>query len=323
MIPDKREHPKLKPGLHARNKHRERYDFEKLIQVCPELKAYVKPNQFQDDSIDFFNPEAIRTLNKALLKYFYKIDYWEFPADYLCPPIPGRADYIHHVADLFFASMPDLIANKSINNKIKCLDIGVGATCVYPIIGVAEYGWSFIATDIDSVALDSARQIVEHNSFLQGKVDFRLQNKAADIFCGVFKDGELIDFTICNPPFHASEAEAKQGSIRKVSNLKHKRITEPVLNFGGHSHELWCDGGEAKFVENMIYESKQFAESCFWFTTLISKYSNLKGVYLTLKKAGVADIKTIPMSLGNKTSRIVAWTFLNAEKQKEWMKQLS
>lgn len=322
MNPEKREHPKIKSGLHPRNKHRERYDFKKLIAACPELKSFVKQNNFQDRSIDFFNPEAIRTLNKALLNYFYNINYWEFPTNYLCPPIPGRADYIHHLADLLFAGDADLIHNKAINNKIKCLDIGVGASCVYPIIGVAEYGWSFVATDIDLVALNSARQIVERNEFLNGKIDFRFQSHPSDIFRGIIQNEELIDITICNPPFHASETEAKLGSIRKMSNLKHQRISEPVLNFGGHSHELWCDGGEAKFVERMIFESKEFAESCFWFTTLISKYSNLKGVYLKLQKAGVTDIKTIPMTLGNKTSRIVAWTFFNEEKQGVWLKRI-
>jgi len=30
------------------------------------------------------------------------------------------------------------------------------------------------------------------------------------------------------------------------------------------------------------------------------------------------EVKTIPMGQGNKTSRIVAWTFLSKEQQKEW-----
>jgi 23S rRNA (adenine1618-N6)-methyltransferase len=322
MIPDKREHPEVKTGLHIRNKHRERYDFKKLITSCPELGAFVKPNKFQDKSIDFFNPVAVRTLNKALLFHFYNLKFWEFPADYLCPPIPGRADYIHHLADLFFESKPQLITHKSINGKIKCLDIGVGANCIYPIIGVAEYNWSFIATDIDELALKSAKEIVAKNDFLKDKVEFRLQSNSSNFFSGVINKEELIDFTICNPPFHSSEAEATINSTRKVSNLKQKRVAKPVLNFGGHSHELWCEGGEAKFVENMIIESVHFGKSCCWFTTLISKYSNLKGVYLSLKKAGAVDIKTLPMNMGNKTSRIVAWTFLNPEQQKAWMNRL-
>ena len=56
----------------------------------------------------------------------------------------------------------------------------------------------------------------------------------------------------------------------------------------------------------------------FWFTTLVSKQSNLKNAYKTLEKYRALEVKTIPMGQGNKTSRIVAWTFLTKEDQKEW-----
>ena len=61
-----------------------------------------------------------------------------------------------------------------------------------------------------------------------------------------------------------------------------------------------------------------FSTSCFWFTTLVSKQSNLKSIYAALKNAEAVDVKTIEMGQGNKTSRIVAWTFLTSEQQKEW-----
>ncbi len=86
--------------LHPRNPHRERYNFKQLIETNPALKPFVRPNAFGDESIDFSNPAAVLMLNKSLLKHFYKIDFWEIPDGYLCPPIPGRADYIHNMADL-------------------------------------------------------------------------------------------------------------------------------------------------------------------------------------------------------------------------------
>jgi len=115
-------------------------------------------------------------------------------------------------------------------------------------------------------------------------------------------------------------AEAKSAAIRKLSNLKQKKITKPTLNFGGQSNELWCNGGEKQFVHDMIFQSKQFSESCFWFSTLISKESNLNSIYASLKKLNAVEVKTIPMGQGNKTSRIVAWTFLNPDQQNEWVK---
>jgi len=313
---EKKEHPKEKAGLHPRNKHRERYDFKQLIGSCPELAQFVKLNNYNDESIDFFNPEAVKMLNKALLKHYYDIDNWDIPKNYLCPPIPGRADYIHHVADLLGSKNNGIIPT---GNKIKCLDIGVGANCVYPIIGNKEYGWSFIGTDIDPIAIESASKIIELNPFLNGKIELRLQNNPKDIYYGIIKEDELIDLSICNPPFHASLAEAKSGTLRKLNNLTCKKIAKPILNFGGQNSELWCEGGEERFVQDIIRQSKQFSTSCFWFSTSISKESNLKGVYEALKKAEAIEMNTIPMGHGNKKSRIVAWTFLTPEQQKKWV----
>ncbi len=315
MIHQKKEHPKEKSKLHVRNKHRERYNFKQLIESCPELSQYVKVNVYDDESIDFFNPEAVKILNKALLKYFYGIENWNIPQNYLCPPIPGRADYIHYMADLL-GNCEKYHKKIPTGEQIKCLDIGVGANCVYPIIGNKEYGWSFIGTDIDKIAIESAHQIITTNPFLIEKIELRLQTHSKNIFNGIIKEGEFIDLSICNPPFHASFAEAQAGTIRKLTNLKqinskinNKKITNPILNFGGQNSELWCEGGEEKFVNTMVMESKEFANSCFWFSSLISKHNSLESIYKTLKKVGATEIKTISMGQGNKTSRIVAWTF--------------
>src|ERR1035437_2064959 len=119
MLPKKKEHPKEKTRLHIRNKHRERYDFKSLVETCPELAQYVKMNIYDDESIDFANPEAVKMLNQALLKHYYEINEWIIPENYLCPPIPGRADYIHHAADLLGS---DNYGRIPTGQKIKCLD---------------------------------------------------------------------------------------------------------------------------------------------------------------------------------------------------------
>ena len=315
MLQEKREHPKEKLRLHPRNKHRERYDFKQLIETCPELAQFVKLNMYDDESIDFSNPEAVKMLNKALLKHYYDIKNWDIPEGYLCPPIPGRADYIHNVADLLKMSNYGKIPT---GNKIKCLDIGVGANCVYPIIGNKEYGWSFIGADIDPIAIENGNKIIDQNPNLKGQIELRWQNNPKDFFYGVIKKDELIDITVCNPPFHASLADAQSGTIRKLSNLKQQQTSEPVKNFGGQNNELWCDGGEEKFVREMIRESKKFGSTCFWFSSLISKQTNLKSAYQALEKVGAYNIQTIPMGQGNKTSRIIAWTFLTKEQQNVW-----
>lgn len=316
MSEKKKVHPVKKERLHPRNKHRERYDFKILIDRCPELDQFVTENKYGDPTIDFFNPEAVKTLNKSLLLYYYDLTYWDIPKGYLCPPIPGRADYIHHIADVMSISNKGNIPK---GGNIKCLDIGVGANCVYPIIGNKEYGWSFIGAEIDPVAIDSANNIIASNSNLKGKIEVRLQANSKNIFAGILKKDELIDVSICNPPFHASMAESEAGTLRKLSNLKNKKIKKPELNFGGKEGELWTEGGEKRFILNMIRQSKQYGKSCCWFSTLVSKQSNLKYIYKELDAIMAQEYKTIPMGQGNKSSRIVAWTFLSVAEEKKWV----
>ena len=304
-----------KSELHPRNKHRFRYDFEQLMAYCPELSKFVSINKHHNLSIDFSNPAAVIALNKALLKQFYGISNWDIPANYLCPPIPGRADYIHYMADLLSASNHGILPQ---GKSVRVLDIGVGANCVYPMIGNSEYGWHFVGSDIDPAAIQSANQIVASNDALREKIECRLQTDSSAIFKHIIKPGEVFDMSICNPPFHASLAEASAGTKRKLKNLGLNKNNKTTLNFGGKNHELWCDGGEATIVNKIIEQSAQIPTACFWYSTLISKKSNLPGVYKALSKVKAFDIKTIPMAQGQKISRIVAWTFLNESQQQDW-----
>lgn len=306
---------KAVPRLHVRNRHVGRYDFKALTTSEPELAQFVRPNIHGDDSIDFADPASVKTLNKALLRHHYQIKGWDIPDGYLCPPIPGRADYIHHMADLLCSHNYGEIPR---GDKITCLDIGVGASCIYPILGNKEYGWSFMASDIDESSIASSQQIMSNNPVLNGKIEFRLQTAPKDIFYGILTKEERVDLSICNPPFHSSAEEAQKGSLRKVNNLNKEKTDKPVLNFGGLSNELWCEGGEKKFISEMIRQSANFPQSCFWYSTLVSKQSHLKGIYANLKAAEATAVHTIPMGQGNKSSRIVAWTFLSKEQQKIW-----
>lgn len=308
MLPPKKVHPQVKLGLHPANKHRERYDFRALVQTSPELAPFVKMNPYGDESVDFFDPKAVKLLNKALLKHFYGINYWDIPEGYLCPPIPGRADYLHHLADLPASGKMGIVPA---GNSIRCLDIGTGANCIYPILGNRLYGWSFVGTEIDPKAKENAEEIISKNPCLAGEIEIRLQKKSGDIFKNMILAGEYFDLTLCNPPFYSSAEEAGSESRRKTSNLNGKRISKPVLNFGGISNELWGEGGEEKFIQRMIAESRQFSIQCGWFSALVSKSAHLPGIYHSLKQADASEIRTIEMSQGNKISRIIAWKFVS------------
>lgn len=304
-----------KKGLHHRNKHREGYDFKALTKVLPELEPYVAMNKYNVQTIDFANPVAVKLLNKSLLMHHYGLEFWEIPNGFLCPPIPGRADYIHYVADILAEINHNQIPQ---GGKVRVLDIGVGANCIYPIIGVCEYNWSFVGSDIDTTVIASAGLIVKSNSQLNGKVTLLLQQNSTQVLKGIVAPTDRFDFAICNPPFHASPEAAIEGTLRKLSNLKGKKIARPTLNFGGKANELWCEGGEIQFVEKMVKESQLYAENICWFSTLLSKESNIKAITALLKRTNVADFRIVEMAQGNKVSRFIAWSYLNLAARMKW-----
>jgi len=310
--------PAEKTSLHARNPHRGRYDFKQLVRGSAELAEFVALNDYGDESINFADPAAVKALNSALLNQVYGIKAWDIPPQYLCPPIPGRADHLHFLADLLADNNDGVVPR---GDSIRVLDIGVGANCIYPLIGHREYGWQFVGTDIDTTAIANAQRIVDANG-LGAAITLRLQASPASIFQGVVKPDELFDLCMCNPPFHASLAEARSGTQRKWKNLgveaNKKKI--PVLNFGGQNMELCCEGGEEAFVCRMIEESARYRANCLWFTSLISKSASLPGVYRAIKYAGAVENRTIEMAQGQKKSRIVAWTFLDKRQQQAWRK---
>jgi 23S rRNA (adenine1618-N6)-methyltransferase len=227
--------PPVKKGLHPRNANRFNYDYKALVESCPGLAPFMQKNRYGNESVNYSDPVAVRMLNRALLMHFYGIEYWDIPENYLCPPIPGRADYIHYVADLLASCNGGTIPE---GKAVSVLDIGVGANCIYPIIGTHEYGWRFTGADIDRPALDSAEKIVKSNSALSGLVALRFQKKPSDIFRGVIRPDELFDISICNPPFHSSPENAQAAASRKRNNLRSDDGSGLVLNFGGQSNEL-------------------------------------------------------------------------------------
>lgn len=284
--------------MHPKNFHNSSYDFKALVQSHPELSKFVFLNKYDTHTINFADPDAVLELNKALLKYHYQVHTWSIPKNYLCPPIPGRADYIHHLADL--------LSEENIKDQIKGLDIGVGANAIYPILANRIYGWKMLGTDIEELSVKAARANIQANSNLSNSIEIRHQEDRGSIFKGMIRPGEYYHFSMCNPPFHASKKEANKAASRKIKNLGFKKSSE--LNFGGQANELWCNGGEALFLKRMIKESAFFQTQVGWFTSLVSKKENLPNICKQLEKLK-AEFKTIDMTLGNKKSRLIVWKF--------------
>ena len=280
-------------NLHPKNKFNKGYNFEELILINPKLEAYVSKNKFDVVTIDFSIPEAVKELNKALLFSYKKISVWNFPDQNLCPPIPGRLDYILYLTDLL-----------SEEENVKVLDIGTGATCIYPLLGVAENNWDFVATDIDLDSLDTSQDNIDDNNF-SDKIELRQQFDENNILKGVLKDDDSFSAIMCNPPFYRSAEEAQGANKRKNKNLGNSA----VRNFSGNNNELWYVGGEKAFLHNYLYESSLFKESSKWFTSLVSKKDNIDSLQKSAKKLGAKEFKTISMNQGNKVTRIACWRY--------------
>jgi 23S rRNA (adenine1618-N6)-methyltransferase len=298
----------IKNTLHKKNIHRNGYDFNALTQAHPPLSHFIISNNFnQQATINFSETNAVKALNVALLKKYYHIEHWDFPTGYLCPPIPGRVDYIHYLADLLKNSASDT------SQKVSVLDIGTGASCIYPMLGVRTQGWRFVASDIDPISIKAANANIKSNKGLEKQITCRLQQNSNHIFSGIIQPNEYYHLTMCNPPFHKSLADATKGTSRKWQNLNKNSNSSTkqnsTLNFGGQKAELWCDGGEVGFIRQMIKESKQYQKQVLWFTCLVSKKDHLSAIKLSLKKANAAKINVVKMAQGQKVSRFIAWSF--------------
>ncbi|RMB59503.1 23S rRNA (adenine(1618)-N(6))-methyltransferase RlmF [Dokdonia sinensis] len=278
--------------MHDNNIHKENYNFKTLVKSVPELQPHLKSITGKT-TIDFNDASAVFLLNKALLLSHYDIRDWSIPENYLCPPIPGRVDYIHHLKDLI---------NK---NDVKGLDIGTGASLIYPLLSASVYDWEMTGVEVDETAFKKAKENLSHNPHLASKINIIHQKDRGNIFKGAIAEEEFYEFTMCNPPFYASEEDAVKANRIKNQNLKARNLTR---NFAGVSTELWCNGGEALFIKRMIKESVDFKTQVGWFTTLVSRSEHLPKIYKQLDKLK-ATHKTVAMELGNKKTRFVGWRF--------------
>jgi 23S rRNA (adenine1618-N6)-methyltransferase len=198
------------------------------------------------------------------------------------------------------------------------LDLGVGANCIYPLLGARDYGWSFVGADSAPASVEWARRLVAAHAHLglAELIELRHQPDPRALFAHATRPGESFAASVCNPPFHASAAEAAAGTSRKLRNLaagrSHRTAGQPTLNFGGQANELWCEGGETGFLRRMIAESAARPALCRWFTTLVAKSAHLPALEAALAAVRPAEVRVLAMRHGQKHSRILAWRFVSS-----------
>ncbi|KAH8891790.1 hypothetical protein GQ53DRAFT_137430 [Thozetella sp. PMI_491] len=285
------------PGRHARNDayYRHLYtseiDFRELGRLDPAFRARLNEN----GQLDFTDPAAVMQLTKTLLEQDFGLVV-DLPDDRLCPPVPNRHNYILWLKDLL-----DTSSHGDLHHRICGLDIGTGASCIYPLLGTAQRPWHFLATDIDERSLRYAQGNVTRNG-LDDRIRL-LKRSVSDVMIPLDEAGvDSLDFVMTNPPFYESVKEMDASAKAKAK--------PPSSACTGTSFEMICQGGELAFVRRILEESKRLRTRVQWYTSMFGKLDSLKTFVADLQACGVDNWAVTEFVQGNRTKRwAVAWSY--------------
>lgn len=291
-------------------------DFGALASLCPRLAPHVTsrhhgaPSSSPRHSLDFTDWAACEALTGALFLAAFGVS-WRLPRGRLVPTLPSRCNYIHW--------LEDVVRWAPGTRPLRCLDVGTGASLVYPLIAASLHAdWTFVATDCDDESLAAASELLTANPQLRGRVELRSSRGAPSdaaaggdaaaasstqhrLLAGVVRPGEVFDFSMCNPPFFGDASEAGQG---------------PGADCGGRGDELVTPGGEGSFVSRMAAESATEAlrTSVEWFSTLLGKKATLKALAVQLRAFRPQPrVVTTTFQQGRTTRWGVAWSFFGRD----------
>ncbi|OHF03032.1 hypothetical protein CORC01_01790 [Colletotrichum orchidophilum] len=284
------------PGTHADAYYRNLYstepDFGKLGRQDPKFGAMLKRG-----NLDFNDPSAVMQLTKTLLKADFGLSI-DLPDDRLCPPekVPNRHNYI-----LWLKSLLDSTTYDDSDRKILGLDIGTGASCIYPLLGCTQRKWSFFATDIDPKSLEFAKKNVELNN-LQSQISIVASAPQGPMIPLNELGAESLSFVMTNPPFYTSEGDLLDSAKQKSR--------PPLTACTGAPVEMVTDGGEVRFVSRILEESLVLRERVQWYTSMFGKQSSLEEFVAMLRDKEIDNYAVTEFVQGNKTRRwAIAWSF--------------
>ncbi|OCF38557.1 hypothetical protein I317_07667 [Kwoniella heveanensis CBS 569] len=293
--------------MHRLNPYLEKKpDFARLASRFPDFAPFVTVSEEGYASIDFQNAAALRALTRCLLKEDWNLDV-DLREDRLCPTLPNRLDYLLHVLD-----MEPHLPSTSSSTPLRVLDIGTGASAIYPILLHRLRPEAHItATELDQVSYDHARCVLTSNTIPSSSVAIRKSPVAEPIFFPLLElahgqdskergETHQWDLTICNPPFFGSEEEMQEGQDLK-EQVAHAAPT------AAHN-ELITPGGEVAFVSMMIEESIQLGDRCRWYTSLIGKYTSLHPLVELLRKHKIDNYMLRNIRQAKTTRWILGWS---------------
>lgn len=250
-------------------------DFKALALEYPDtIGRYVKTNKTTSESYYDFGqgPEADCTLAEALAHKFFGIKL-ELDPSFLCPRIANRLIYVDWIRRLSRETCAGA------DREITVLDVGVGSSCIYPLLICAqEPRWKCIGTDISAESLALASKNLELNPILKKRIQLVNTGDKG----GAFFDVGPFDVCMCNPPFYESAA-----AMRASSELKQQGPSESSKVFQARENELITRGGEYEFVARMVEESSRGAST--WYTSMVGHKATLVRVVEELRRRGITN----------------------------------
>ncbi|XP_008994597.1 RNA N(6)-adenosine-methyltransferase METTL16 isoform X1 [Callithrix jacchus] len=287
----------LSKSMHARNRYKDKPpDFAYLASKYPDFKQHVQINLNGRVSLNFKDPEAVRALTCTLLREDFGLSI-DIPLERLIPTVPLRLNYIHWVEDLIGHQDSD---KSSLRRGI---DIGTGASCIYPLLGATLNGWYFLATEVDDMCFNYAKKNVEQNNLSDLIKVVKVPQKTL-LMDALKEESEIIyDFCMCNPPFFANQLEAKG-----VNSRNPRRPPPSSVNTGGIT-EIMAEGGELEFVKRIIHDSLQLKKRLRWYSCMLGKKCSLAPLKEELRIQGVPKVTYTEFCQGRTMRWALAWSF--------------
>ncbi|MGH0162819.1 UNVERIFIED_CONTAM: hypothetical protein FKN15_043942 [Acipenser sinensis] len=282
----------LNKSMHPRNRYKDKApDFAYLASKYPEFKQHVHTNLTGRVGLNFKDPEAVRALTCTLLKEDFGLTI-EIPLERLIPTVPLRLNYIHWVEDLIEGG-----------GQRWGIDIGTGASCIYPLLGASMNGWFFLATEVDDMCYNYAKKNVEQNNLSELIKVVKVPQKTLLMDALKEESGIVYDFCMCNPPFFANQLEAKGVNSRSA-----RRPPPSSVNTGGVT-EIMAEGGELEFVKRIIHDSLQLQRRLRWYSCMLGKKCSLAPLKEELRKHGVPKVTHTEFCQGRTMRWALAWSF--------------
>ncbi|CAH6785930.1 RNA N6-adenosine-methyltransferase METTL16 [Phodopus roborovskii] len=287
----------LSKSMHARNRYKDKPpDFAYLASKYPDFKQHIQINLSGRVSLNFKDPEAVRALTCTLLREDFGLSI-DIPLERLIPTVPLRLNYIHWVEDLIGHQVSDKSTLR------RGIDIGTGASCIYPLLGATLNGWYFLATEVDDMCFNYAKKNVEQNNLSDLIKVVKVPQKTL-LMDALKEESEIVyDFCMCNPPFFANQLEA-QG----VNSRNSRRPPPSSVNTGGIT-EIMAEGGELEFVKRIIHDSLQLKKRLRWYSCMLGKKCSLAPLKEELRIQGVPKVTFTEFCQGRTMRWALAWSF--------------